>query len=162
MIRRAVVDDAAAISQVHVRSWQTAYDGIVPGDYLDSLTETLDRRTKWFVNHISNDAVVYVVDHHGIVGFVMTGISEDGKAAELFAIYVDPEHWGHGHGHELLEAAETHLATLNFENTILWVFEGNERARRFYEAHGWKESNRSALLQVGGADLTEVRYERPL
>ena len=36
-IRRARDDDAAAISLVHVRSWQETYRGLLPQDYLDAL-----------------------------------------------------------------------------------------------------------------------------
>lgn len=30
VVRPATVDDAAAIGEIHVRSWQAAYDGRVP------------------------------------------------------------------------------------------------------------------------------------
>ena len=163
MVRPAVLTDAEALASLHIRSWQAAYDGIVPALFLDSLPDSLERRTSWFTNAIgTTNPKVQVADHDGPAGFVMTGISEDGQNAELFAIYVDPEHWGHGHGHDLLAAAEEHLKTLGPPPPVLWVLEANRRARDFYEAHGWTLSKRSALLTIGGADVTEVRYERPL
>jgi len=36
-IRLASVDDADAVSEVHVRAWQSAYRGVMPDDYLDGL-----------------------------------------------------------------------------------------------------------------------------
>lgn len=162
MVRTATVDDARPISEVHARSWQTAYVGIVPGEYLDSLSHTLDRRMEWWQDRLAEGMTVHVAEHDGVIGFVNTGISEDGKHAELFAIYVDPDHWGHGHGHDLFLAAERHLATIDRDLAVLWVLEDNQRARSFYEAHGWKDSKRTALIKIAGADLTEVRYERPL
>jgi GNAT superfamily N-acetyltransferase len=36
-IRRATENDAMAIAKVHVRSWQAAYPGLIPQDYLDGL-----------------------------------------------------------------------------------------------------------------------------
>lgn len=161
IVRRAASNDAETLASVHVRSWQAAYDGIVPSDYLDSLNDTLDRRTSWFTGAIKTGTpLVHVVEHEEVVGFVTTGISEDGENAELFAIYVEPDHWGHGHGHDLIVKAESHLKMLGHAPAILWVLEGNSQARHFYESHGWFESGRTALIKIGGADLTEVRYER--
>ena len=37
VVRLAHVDDAAGIADVHVRSWQEAYAGIVPDSYLTGL-----------------------------------------------------------------------------------------------------------------------------
>lgn len=37
-IRKAAVEDAAAIAKVHVDSWRTTYKGIMPSDYLNSLS----------------------------------------------------------------------------------------------------------------------------
>lgn len=162
MIRRAVLEDAEAIARLHVRSWQRAYDGIIPADYLDSLSATIDRRAAWWVEHIYQDTVVHVAAPDEVVGFVNTGVSEDGKHAELFAIYVDPDHWGEGHGKALFQRGVDHLRTLDFETGILWVLEHNKRARRFYEDRGWTESKRSAILNIGGEDVTEVRYETTL
>ncbi len=36
-VRKAGAGDAAAIAVVHVLSWQAAYEGLVPQDYLDGL-----------------------------------------------------------------------------------------------------------------------------
>lgn len=45
-IRPAVDSDAAAIAAVHVRSWQRAYPGMIPQDYLDALDPVL-RTPTW-------------------------------------------------------------------------------------------------------------------
>jgi hypothetical protein len=37
-LRRARSHDALGIARVHVQSWQTAYRGVLPQDYLDRLT----------------------------------------------------------------------------------------------------------------------------
>jgi hypothetical protein len=37
LVRRAALTDADAIGLVHVRSWQSAYRGTIPQDYLDGL-----------------------------------------------------------------------------------------------------------------------------
>jgi GNAT superfamily N-acetyltransferase len=50
----------------------------------------------------------------------------------LTHLYVHPDALGTGVGHELFE----HVKTLRPDGFWFWVFERNERARRFYEAHG--------------------------
>lgn len=50
----------------------------------------------------------------------------------LTHLYVHPEAIGSGIGHALFE----HVKTLRPGGFDFWVFQQNERARRFYEAHG--------------------------
>ena len=50
----------------------------------------------------------------------------------LSHLYVRPEALGTGVGHALFE----HVAALRPGGFQFWVFQANERARRFYEAHG--------------------------
>jgi GNAT superfamily N-acetyltransferase len=47
-------------------------------------------------------------------------------------LYVHPDAIGMGVGHALFE----HVTTLRPDGFQFWVFQQNERARRFYEAHG--------------------------
>ena len=50
----------------------------------------------------------------------------------LTHLYVHPDEIGTGVGHALFE----HVTTLRPDGLQFWVFQQNERARRFYEAHG--------------------------
>jgi GNAT superfamily N-acetyltransferase len=50
----------------------------------------------------------------------------------LSHIYVHPDELGTGVGHALFE----HVQHLRPDGFDFWVFQQNERARRFYEAHG--------------------------
>ncbi len=51
---------------------------------------------------------------------------------ELSHLFVHPDELGTGIGHALFE----HVKTLRPDGFELWVFQQNERARQFYEAHG--------------------------
>jgi GNAT superfamily N-acetyltransferase len=54
------------------------------------------------------------------------------KGDELSHLFVHPEAIGTGIGHALFE----HVKTLRPNGFDFWVFQQNDRARRFYEAHG--------------------------
>jgi GNAT superfamily N-acetyltransferase len=54
------------------------------------------------------------------------------KENTLWHLYVRPDRIGTGVGHALFEHVKTRCPT-GFD---LWVFQQNDRARRFYEAHG--------------------------
>lgn len=75
-----------------------------------------------------------------IRGFATTGraVDADGhELGELLALYVDPDCWGQGVGQQLVHTARRQLADLGFNEAILWVLAGNERAEHFYRADGW-------------------------
>ena len=51
MLRLATIEDAEAIATIHVRTWQTAYEGIMPAQYLASLS--IEERTNLWRRVIS-------------------------------------------------------------------------------------------------------------
>ena len=80
---------------------------------------------------------------------------------ELWGLYVDPSHWGAGHGHTLhTEALDVPRASGAAAGT-LWVLTTNQRARHFYERHGWAADGaektvwRGDVLRDPLSDLTE-------
>lgn len=76
----------------------------------------------------------------------------------LTHLYVDPKAIGTGIGHALFE----HVQTVRPAGFDFWVFQANERARRFYEAHGAQAVDFTD--GSGNEERTpDVRYEwRPL
>lgn len=160
MVRRAAVDDAPNVADVHVASWQKAYAGILPETFLNGLDR--EARARWWRRHIEEGAGVLVSESERVVGFCSFGRADDEGWGEIFAIYVHPDHWDEGHGHELLEAAETALRQRSLDRALLWVLEANERGRRFYERHGWVEGKPIRVEEIGGIQVTELRYEKSL
>jgi GNAT superfamily N-acetyltransferase len=163
-IRPATVDDADAISQLHVRSWQVAYRGLVPDDYLDAIDwrERAALRRDLLADAGSPVQTSVVVDG-GLTGFIAWGPVRDEVPAdadqEVYAVYVDPDRWRSGYGHMLLTHA---LDTVpDSAAVILWVLAGNHRARAFYERHGLSADGGTKTISLGAADLEEVRYRRP-
>jgi ribosomal protein S18 acetylase RimI-like enzyme len=163
MVRAAVIDDAPAIAGVHVASWRSTYRTLLPGDFLDSLTEAgyADRWTRVIGDGASR---VYVVEDDGaVVGFASGGrerAGETGYSGELYAIYVLDGFQRRGHGRELLRAVVGGLRELGLEDMIIWVLRDNLPARLFYERIGGAFL-RSQPITIGSATLEEVAYGWP-
>lgn len=157
MVRLATADDASELAEVHVASWQSAYRDILPGAFLAGLDP--DARTRWWRSFIEGGGRVHVADADRVVGFCLADTSADEGWGEILAIYVHPDHWGQGHGHELIAAGMSTLAAKGHEKALLWVLEANERGRRFYERQGWTMGKPIRVEEIGGVQVTELRYE---
>jgi len=136
----------------------------MPDEFLDSLA--VEKRTsKWRELAEDPDKAVFVVedDEGYVVGFSIVGSSRDEDAgpstAEVGAIYVQPEKWKMGFGRALILKSITESRDRGFDEITLWVLEGNERARRFYQSFGFiwdgtvKDVNRPE-----GFSYRDVRY----
>ncbi|MFJ7421706.1 GNAT family N-acetyltransferase [Streptomyces uncialis] len=179
-IRPAHPADAEGIALVHVRAWQAAYAGIVPREHLDAL-DPVAAAGVWAERLAASEAprarvLVAVADSADrIVAFAgfrpaepvtgattepaRTDATEDG---EIHTMYAHPDHWGTGAGRALMEATTTALAAAGYRDGTLWVLAANTRARRFYEAAGWRFDGATAEETTGGAVLPELRYRKAL
>lgn len=164
LIELARVEDARAIAEVHVASWQAAYRGLLPEGYLASLS-IAEREARWRRDIESGQAWVLVVRAREgqVLGLAAYGASRDDDApaqrGELQAIYLHPAHWGQGMGRALCRAALQDLAKKEFTSAGLWVIEGNDRAIRFYERVGFVcEPDSRKAFELGGVSLHELRY----
>jgi GNAT superfamily N-acetyltransferase len=157
LVRAGRPGDAEAVAQVHVRAWQSAYARVFPRERLADLN--VERRVRRW-----RDWPPLVAEADGtIVGFVSVGASREPDAdGELFAIYVDPDHWGTGVGRDLITAAEERLRELGYSEAMLWVLAENARARRFYERAGWHHDGTTRPIEIFGIEVTEVRYRKDL
>jgi ribosomal protein S18 acetylase RimI-like enzyme len=170
MVRPAERKDSAAIARVHVASWRTSYRGLLPDDFLASLSE--EHYTERWTRVIGEGSSrVFVVEEQRrgqprrssdaeIVGFASCGRERAGEvsfAGELYAIYVLDGAQRHGQGRELVRAAAGALKEMKLTDMIVWVLRDNAPARRFYERLGGIYV-RSQPITIGSATLEEVSY----
>ncbi|MGW2217083.1 N-acetyltransferase family protein [Nonomuraea sp. NPDC001684] len=169
-IRQATPADAQALAEVHVRSWQAAYRGLLPQDHLDGLDPAARRPgwERWLAGTAWPRQGTLVAEADGrVVGFAGVLPARDDDAdgatvAEVAAIYLTPESWGRGIGRALMDAALATLTEAGYREAVLWVLDANVRARRFYEAAGWHDDGVTKDDGSRGFVLTEVRYRRSL
>jgi GNAT superfamily N-acetyltransferase len=161
-VRAAVPADAEAIAHVHIRSWQVAYRGLMPDAVLDNLDVRLRaQRHRDILSAPADGRAAFVAEEDArIVGFSMAGEQRDeGDSGEVYAIYVDPDHWGTGAGRLLMDAAVAHLTAAGPRPVVLWALDGNARADRFYRRYGFVADGATGSHPVdGGPDVPKIRY----
>jgi L-amino acid N-acyltransferase YncA len=166
-IRGATPDDVRAVAEIHVASWRWAYEGLIPNEFLDGISVE-DREEMWreaLTSSVPARGLVVAEANDGLVGFAAFGPTEDPEAAgvgEVYAIYVKPEAVGTGAGWELFTRAIGSMRSCGFRSAILWVLEGNERARRFYERAGWAWDGTTGTHRFDCANRPVVRYAMDL
>jgi GNAT superfamily N-acetyltransferase len=164
VVRPATPADADAIARVHLRTWQGAYAHVFPPETLASISH--ERRAEHWRRILPTAPATLVAEVDGeVVGFASAGpsVDADGEGVgELYALYVEPAHWDAGIGRELGVAADDALRALGFDEATLWVLEDNPRARRFYEAGGWRVDGTTRTGRHLGVETPEVRYRKDL
>ncbi|MEJ2290554.1 MAG: GNAT family N-acetyltransferase [Deinococcales bacterium] len=143
LIRDAGPRDAAAIASIARRGWSTGYRGLLEASFLDRRAAS-DQETEWrsYLADRPDDHGILVADSDGtVVGFVRFGPTVDSDRAreadgEVYGFYVAPERTGEGLGRRLFAAARERLAAMGHRHLVLWTFEGNRAAERFYARAG--------------------------
>lgn len=161
MIRAGRAEDSPALGRIYAGAWKAAYRGIVPDDFLDSLTAEKAAPPPAAVR--PDNCLVYEADG-AAVALVNFGSGRDGgdeDKAEIRSIYILPDYWRGGIGSGLFRAAEDALRQAGYSKLFLWVLADNARARAFYARMGMHESV-SRSIEIAGKPLTELRYEKSI
>jgi len=102
--RRATIDDAVDIADVHVATWRATYRGLMPQSLLDGLS--VEARTAVWRRILRDDvgSTLVAIEQAAkrVVVFVSVGPSRD-------AIYLHPDYWGRGAGNHLLDCGLAQL-----------------------------------------------------
>jgi ribosomal protein S18 acetylase RimI-like enzyme len=148
VIRTAVGDDLDAVIEIGHRTWPGTFEPIAGPEYVEM------GLAKWWTADATIPAIrtgrTLVAEVGGeVVGMTVYGPHEDDLV--LWKLYVLPDHHGRGIGHRLLEAALERAHELEHTRMSVSVVDGNDRAMRFYERHGFREVER----EPGGSGLPD-------
>lgn len=154
-------DDRLEISHIYEEGWKFAYQNIVPQSYLDGIPAG-----KW-ASCLDREGVhsLVIVEDGKLIGtssYSRSRNSEFEGYGEIISIYLLPEYVGKGYGKKLLHAVASELAKLGYHDIFLWVLEENRRARNFYEKEGLVFDGNRMNSNIGGKELTELRYSYKL
>jgi GNAT superfamily N-acetyltransferase len=171
-VRPARIADAPGMAVAHLEAWRVGYRGLLPDAHLDGL-DAGQRTAAW--EQLLGEADVDIATMVAVVDAEVAGISTigpyrpvDGQPTppdlcELWMLNVHPDHWGTGVAQALMAEDIAWLGREREEpRAALWVLEGNARGRRFYEKEGWSADGTTRHDAVGGVDVVELRYVRPL
>jgi len=158
-VRDARAEDAEAFVRAYEASWDAMAAPLVGKSLADFAS--FESRLESFrsgLEQSSEDARILVAERDGtIVGSAVC--IREGETCELRSLYVGPEAWGAGTAQRLQESALDAARGRGATEALLWVVEGNARARRFYEREGWAPDGETRASPLGP---TEVRYRRSL
>jgi ribosomal protein S18 acetylase RimI-like enzyme len=163
-IRNATLADTEAIAALHVASWRSAYLGIVPDGFLETITRE-SRIVRWrsalSPAESPHTETVIAVAGGELLGFCSFGprrVPASSEVGEVYALHVLPSLRRGGIGTLLLEAALRRLAARGWATAVLWVLRDNVSARAFYEARGWSATGEDMVEHRSGFDIPETRY----
>jgi GNAT superfamily N-acetyltransferase len=177
-VRPATAADAAQLAKLHVRSWQSAYRGLMPDHVLAGLD--IEQRTeRWTatLTDVHDTAVLLAVRQLGgprdeLGAFCMVGpvrapaptARAQSGVGQMYALYADPGALGTGAGRAVHDAGVAHRWATGDHQLVLWVLTGNDRACSFYGRNGWVCDHLVERQIHGGQSLPVVRYSltRPM
>ena len=141
-------------------AWRVAYRDILAPEVLAGLS-VADRAARWqqILGDADSSVLVLEPEHApGVVGFayLRSAPYADGReesTGDLDSFNLDPAVWGRGAGRRLFAAIVEEARARRFDDLVLWVFDGNRRARRFYERAG---------MTFDGTVVSHPRFRVPL
>ncbi len=171
-IRNATRMDAHHIARIHIDAWRSGYKGIMPDEYLQSLSVAEKARQWDEAISTKGPAINLVIVRHGVIsGFCVYGPARDDdlpkkNAGELIALNIAPDCWGKGLGTALtryvIESAHS-IHNGQWHSLYLWVLRENARAKKLYESMGFSiEGREKSDTKLTGHELYEIRYVREL
>lgn len=151
LIRPVALDDAEALTDLHLDVWEEAYTGLIPDEILtERRSQRSARVDRWRTNIKAGRFSSLVVEGEEpgrLLGFASAGVARDDvpglPTLELTSLYVRSERYGTGLGHALLEQ------TIGSSAAYLWVLDGNQRATAFYERQGFRFDGKTKVDPVG-------------
>jgi GNAT superfamily N-acetyltransferase len=142
IIREAVREDAEGIAWVRIRTWQTAYTGLLPEEGLKNLDEDYERMVEVWRQRVgepeSSLEMFVAVEGDEVVGIAGGGRERSGEglfAGELYLIYILESYQKQGIGRRLMSAVAMALLKRGIRSMVVWVFQDSPY-RAFYEALG--------------------------
>lgn len=161
-IDRVKLGDESTLAYIQTESWKVAFKDILGADILQKCTQ-IDKATAMYrrllEQNIGNGYLLKVDGiPHCIAWWDATREVDMPGYAELICIHSLQGNWRKGYGSRMMETVLTDIAAAGYSKVMLWVFEANTRARRFYEAHGFTTSGKIKP----GIEPIEICYEKNL
>ncbi len=169
-----------AMSLIHALGWRDTYKGYVPDEYMareitdDRWVSVFRKNFETGICHglllYNNDIPVACINYcparksnyntGDICSFDNAGYEDWG---EIASFYTHPAERGKGYGGLLFEEALRRLKAAGYQNAFVFVLRENEKARRFYSAHGFSwDGTHTDIPFPPDAVCVDLRYVKTL
>ena len=141
-IRRVRIGDEAALAYIQTESWKAAFKDILDPETLTRCTD-INRAEAMYKGLLEDKKgygyILTLDDVPHCFAWWNTARDADmlGKA-ELIAIHSLSSNWRQGYGSMMMDQVLADIKAAGYGEVMLWVFNENTRARKFYEARGFR------------------------
>jgi ribosomal protein S18 acetylase RimI-like enzyme len=154
VIRRATLDDAAALAELGARTFHDAFDTHNQIENVDAYVARTYGERQQREEIASPDGATVVAEEEGrLIAFAQLRRVDD--AVELARFYVDQRWHGRGVAQSLMAAVYDAARELGSHRLWLGVWEHNARAIAFYAKYGFRGTGSHPFLL--GSDLQTDR-----
>lgn len=143
-IRKVKKGDENILACIQTESWKEAFKEIVPAELLLKCTEK-ERAAAMYKRlleeHKGNGYILELDgEPHCIAWWDESREKNMPEYAELICIHSLKDNWHKGYGSMMMDRVLGDVKAAGYSKIMLWVFDNNMRAIKFYEAHGFNAS----------------------
>lgn len=161
-IRKAGSGDEKILAYIQTESWKAAFGDILSKEMLIRCTN-IEKAEKMYEGILKNPDIHMLIEYvdekpHCIAAWSLNRNDLGIDVAELICIHSLCDNWHKGYGSVMMYYALEEMRKAGYIEVILWVFEKNTSARKFYEKHGFSltEKRQEAVGEI------EVMYLKTL
>jgi ribosomal protein S18 acetylase RimI-like enzyme len=159
-LRSASATDAALVADMHSRSRESAYRGMLSDHYLDhqAKAEALALWPAKLQELAAGAGELLIAERdHVAVGFICMLKPDAQGSVYIDNLHAMPEHQGSGAGTAMLDEARRWALSFGATRLHLLVLDTNRAAIGFYESRGWQLVGRKNDT-MGGSDVVALVY----
>lgn len=159
-VRKSRLSDLEQIALIHVKSWETAFKGLMPERYINNYTLE-DRNAEWLsVLGSGSESVIVAEDNNKLGGFL--SYSENVNFLNLSKLYLCPSMYGKGVGGLLMKQMENEALTASLDLIRLYVLNNNKSAINFYSKQGFEFGDGFESEEFEGETIIDLLMEKRL
>jgi ribosomal protein S18 acetylase RimI-like enzyme len=159
-VREATVEDISGIQRVARRGWRETYGEFLTEAAIETILDDWYAADELESPIMSSETVYLVAETDGIAGYASAAPTAN-EEAQLYAIYVDPDHWNDGLGTALLAGVCDRLADRAIRRLRVEVLAENTVGVSFYESREFERTSERER-EFGSQTLVEYVYYRDI